>query len=37
MPQPSIATALLARGYARADVAKVMGNNVRRMLGATIG
>jgi len=34
---PSIATALLARGYGRADVAKVMGGNVVRVLRATIG
>jgi len=34
---PSIATALLARGYGRADVAKVMGDNVARVLRATIG
>jgi len=34
---PSIATALLARGYGRADVAKVMGGNVARVLRATIG
>ena len=34
---PSIATALLARGYGRADVAKVMGGNVGRVLRATIG
>ncbi len=34
---PSIATALLARGYGRADVAKVMGDNVARVLTATIG
>jgi|SRR5215510_13844300 len=34
---PSIATALLARGYGRADVAKVMGGNVMRVLKATIG
>jgi membrane dipeptidase len=34
---PSIATALLARGYARADVAKVMGGNIARVLKATIG
>jgi microsomal dipeptidase-like Zn-dependent dipeptidase len=31
------ATALLARGYGRADVAKVMGGNVMRVLKATIG
>jgi membrane dipeptidase len=31
---PSIATALLARGYGRADVAKVMGGNVVRVLNA---
>ena len=34
---PGIATALLARGYGRADVAKVMGGNVARVLKATIG
>jgi len=34
---PSIATALLARGYGRADVSKVMGGNVARVLRATIG
>ena len=34
---PSIATALLERGYGRADVAKVMGENVARVLRATIG
>lgn len=34
---PSIATALLGRGYGRADVAKVMGGNVARVLRATIG
>jgi membrane dipeptidase len=34
---PSIATALLARGYGPTDVAKVMGRNVARVLGATIG
>jgi len=34
---PSIATALLARGYGRPDVAKVMGGNVMRVLKATIG
>ena len=34
---PSIASALLARGYGRADVAKVMGGNVMRVLKATIG
>ena len=34
---PSIAIALLGRGYARADVAKVMGDNVARVLRATIG
>jgi membrane dipeptidase len=33
---PSIATALLARGYGRVDVSKVMGGNVVRVLGATI-
>ena len=30
-------TALLARGYGRADVAKVVGDNVARVLRATIG
>ena len=34
---PSITTALLRRGYGRADVAKVMGNNVARVIRATIG
>ena len=34
---PSLTTALLARGYGRADVAKVMGGNVVRVLKATIG
>ena len=34
---PSISTALLSRGYGRADVAKVMGGNVSRVLGMTIG
>jgi membrane dipeptidase len=34
---PSIATALLARGYGRADVTKVMGGNVARVLSAAIG
>ena len=34
---PSISAALLARGYGRADVAKVMGGNVVRVLRATVG
>jgi membrane dipeptidase len=34
---PSISAALLTRGYAPADVAKVMGANVARVLTATIG
>ena len=34
---PSIATALLARGYGHADVTRVMGGNVARVLRATIG
>ena len=34
---PSIASALMARGYGRTDVAKVMGGNVARVLKATIG
>jgi len=34
---PSISAALLARGYGRADVAKVMGGNVARVLRATVG
>jgi membrane dipeptidase len=34
---PSIAKALLARGYGRADVTRVMGGNVARVLKATIG
>ena len=33
---PSISAALLARGYARADVAKVVGGNVARVLASTI-
>jgi membrane dipeptidase len=33
---PSISAALLARGYARADVAKIMGANVLRVLRSTI-
>jgi len=33
---PSISAALLARGYARADVAKIMGANIARVLAATI-
>jgi len=33
---PSIAAALLARGYGRADVANVLGGNVVRVLGATL-
>jgi hypothetical protein len=34
---PSISAALLARGYGRDDVAKVMGGNVVRVLRATVG
>lgn len=34
---PTISAALLARGYAPADVAKVMGANVTRVLKVTIG
>jgi membrane dipeptidase len=34
---PSIPAALLDRGFARADVAKIMGDNMRRLLEATLG
>lgn len=34
---PSIPTALLARGLARGEVAKIMGGNARRVLEAVIG
>jgi membrane dipeptidase len=34
---PSIPTALLDRGFARDEVAKVMGGNMRRLLEATLG
>jgi membrane dipeptidase len=34
---PSISAALLARGYGPAEVAKVMGDNVARVLRTTIG
>jgi membrane dipeptidase len=34
---PSIPAALVDRGFARADVTKIMGANVRRLLAATLG
>jgi membrane dipeptidase len=34
---PSIPAALLDRGFARPDVAKIMGGNMRRLLEATLG
>ena len=34
---PSIPAALLDRGFARQDVARIMGGNVRRLLEATLG
>ena len=34
---PSIPVALLDRGFTRADVAKIMGGNARRLLEATLG
>jgi membrane dipeptidase len=33
---PSIPAALLDRGFARQDVAKIMGGNVQRLLEATL-
>ena len=34
---PSIPAALLERGFARQDVVKIMGGNMRRLLEATLG